>query len=122
MLYCTEGKGVANDYCLKFAAIGSTKVETKSLVKLKKSDFDDLKKAMKYGLDSDYTSENYVYLVTDKGADATFTGFSGKLSGNTHPYKVCTKHTLQKWTQHQIGGGGSTTAPDTPETEQTSAN
>ena len=119
MLYCEDGKGVSNEYCLKFAAIGAAKVETKSLVKLKKDDFDDLKKAMKYGLKDDYCTDEYVYLVTDKGADAAFTGFSGKLAGNTLPYKVCTKHTLQAWTQHQIGGGGSTTTPETPDTPET---
>ena len=118
MLYCMDGQGVANDYCLKFAAIGKAKVETKSLVKLTPSDFADLKKAMKYGLKDEFCADEYVYLLNSNGGDGVFTGFTGKLSGNTQPYKVCTKHTLQAWTQHQIGGGNSTGTPgtDTPAT------
>ena len=112
MLYCTEGQGVSNEYCLKFAAIGAATVETKALVKLMPADFEALKKAMKHGLREEYYTDNYVYLLNANGGDGVFTGFTNSLSGNTTPYKVCKIHTAQSWAQHQIGGGGgSTTEP-----------
>lgn len=111
MLYCVEGAGVSNEYCLKFAAIGAATVETKSLVKLMPKEFDALKKAMKHGLREEYYTDTYVYMLNADGGDGVFTGFNKGLSGNTKPYKVCTKHTLQAWMQNQIGGGGSATTP-----------
>ena len=112
MLYCTDGAGVANEYCLKFAAIGMAKVETKSLVKLTPDEFDAIKKAMKHGLLAEYYTDEYVYLLNKSGGDGVFTGFNNTLVGNTKPYKVCEKHTVQSWTQHQIGGGGPVETPE----------
>ena len=109
MLYCVDGAGVANEYCLKFAAIGSALVETKSLAKLTTDELEEIKKAMKHGLLEEYYMDEYVYLINKKGEDVAFTGFKNGLVGNTKPYKVCTTHTAQMWTQHQIGGGSAVT-------------
>ena len=101
--YCTEGMGVANEYCEKFASVGLAKVETKALVKMKPSTFEELKKAMKHGLVEEYYSDEYVYMLNSNGGDGVFKGFTNALSGNTKPYKVCTKHTHQAWVQYQFG-------------------
>ena len=109
MLFCVDGQGVSNEFCLKFAAIGSASVVTKSLVKMKAAEFDALKKAVKHGLREEYCTDIYVYMLNNDGGDGVFTGFTNSLSGNTKPYKVCTIHTAQSWMQYQIGGGGSAT-------------
>ena len=109
MLFCVDGQGVSNEFCLKFAAIGSASVVTKSLVKMKAAEFEALKKAVKHGLREEYRTDIYVYMLNNDGGDGVFTGFTNSLSGNTKPYKVCTIHTAQSWMQHQIGGGGSAT-------------
>ena len=105
--YCSEGQGVANEYCEKFAAVGMTKVETKSLVKMTPSTFAELKKAMKHGLEEMYYCDEYVYLLNSNGGDGVFKGFTNALSSNTKPYKACSKHNLQSWTQYQFGGGNT---------------
>ena len=105
--YCTTGGGVANDYCKKFAGAGALKIEKKALVKMKPSTFEELKKAMKHGLNDEYCSDEYVYLLNSSGGDGVFKGFTGKLGSNTKPYKVCTVHTLQAWTQYQVHGNVS---------------
>ena len=116
MLYCTEGQAVANEYCLKFAAIGKATVSSKALVKMIPADFEALKKAIKHGLREEYYMDSYVYLLNASGGDGVFTGFQNALKGNTKPYKVCEVHTMKSWTQHQIGGGGgsSDVTPETP--------
>ena len=111
--YCTEGKGVANEYCQKFASAGVCKVEEKALVKMRPSTFEELKKAMRHGLKDEYCSDEYVYLLNSSGGAGVFKGFTGKLTGNTKPYKVCTKHTLQAWTQYQLGASGPTEGEET---------
>ena len=109
MLFCVDGQGVSNEFCLKFAAIGSASVVTKSLVKMKAAEFEALKKAMKHGLREEYCTDIYVYMLNNDGGDGVFTGFNNSLNGNTKPYKVCSIHTAQSWMQNQIGGGGAAT-------------
>ena len=110
--YCTTGMGVANDYCVKFASVGLGAVENKSLVKLMPNDYEALKKAMKHGLQEEFYSDSYVYLLNSSGGDGVFAGFTNTMNSNTKPYKSCTMHTAQAWAQHMMGGGSS--APDTP--------
>ena len=117
--YCTEGKGVANQYCLLFAAAnaenpGGTPVTTpvtpdaagpvvkKSLVKMLPTEIEELLKAKKYNLLPAYLMDDYVYLVNDKGEPINFTGFEQNINlVEEAPYKVCTKHTQQAWEEYQ---------------------
>lgn len=101
--FCVTGDGVANEYCTKFAGIDSSvKVLQKSLLKLTKSDINEILDAKGAGLDAMYYQDNYVYLVTESGQDASFRGFSNNInSGITAPYKVCTVHTQASWNAAQ---------------------
>jgi len=117
--YCTEGKGIANQYCLLFAAAnaenpGGTPVTTpvipdatgpvvkKSLVKMLPTEVEELLKAKKYNLLPAYLMDDYVYLVNDKGEPINFTGFEQNINlVEEAPYKVCTKHTQQAWEEYQ---------------------
>ena len=110
--YCTEGGGVANDYCQKFADVGQNKVGSRALCKLTPTQFNEIKKAMRYGLKAAHYSDGYVYLLNSKGGDGAFHGFTGALSGNSKPYKVCTQHNQQAWTQYLLGQ----LTPETPTT------
>lgn len=108
--YCTEGGGVANEYCKKFAQIDALKLENKALLKLTQSQLDMLLKVKGKGLAADYLRNDYVYLVDKKGADAAFFGFDGKINrGLKLPYQVCTAHTKQSWEDY-------TTPPTEPPT------
>lgn len=116
--YCSGG-GVATEYCESFAATSSkVTVTTKSLVKLTQKDVDEIYKARKSGLVDMYLQDNYIYLVTSEGEDATFRGVDGKLSQSKNlPYALCPVHTKEAWDKHQssqpstdIGGStGNTT-------------
>jgi penicillin-binding protein 1A len=115
--YCVEGNGVANEYCKKFAEAGkSASTAAKALLKLTQKNITELLKAKPHGLDEMYLQDNYVYLVTDEGKDATFKGFAGNLNiGTASPYKVCTKHTKAAW-DAQVGQPEEPTAPTDPST------
>lgn len=96
--YCTEGHGVANAYCRRFAAVGALKLESKALLKLTQSQFDTLLKASGKGLSSDYLRNDYVYLVDKHGSAGSFYGFYGNVNeGLQLPYEVCRVHTQQSW-------------------------
>ena len=98
--YCTEGEGVANAYCKKFAKAGAIKVQDSSLVKLTKAQVEEIKKAGKYGLKDKYLSDNYVYLVNSEGEDGEFKGFKDELDGSA-PYVVCKVHTEEAWNEYK---------------------
>ena len=99
--YCTSGNGVATEYCKHFAEKDkAVKFAKKSLLKLTQGQFDEIKAAKNYGLEDFYTTDNYVYMVDNKGNDMTFTtGFNGTVDnkGVSAPYKVCTVHTKKAW-------------------------
>ena len=93
--FCVTGKGVANDYCKKFAEADSELCDVRqlSLVKLSSSEFSQIRTAGGYGLTSQYTMDEYVYLTS-----GNYHGFSGTANtGVEAPYVVCTKHTQQAW-------------------------
>ena len=104
--FCATGDGVATEYCKKFAGVDSAvSVVKKSLLKLTQKDITEMLKAKNEGLNEIYLQDNYVYLVTDDGKDASFKGFNNNLnSGTSSPYKVCTKHTQSAWEER----GGKT--------------
>ena len=116
--YCTEGHGVANEYCKKFAQIGALKLETKALLKLTQSQLQSMLRAKGKGLDANYLRDDYVYLIDKNGKPAVFHGFGGKLNQGTEaPYEVCRIHTKQSWEDYQTPP--ATTAPTQPPTQPT---
>lgn len=116
--YCTEGHGVANEYCKKFAQIGALKLETKALLKLTQSQLQSMLRAKGKGLDADYLRDDYVYLIDKNGKPAAFHGFGGKLNqGAEAPYEVCRIHTKQSWEDYQTPP--ATTVPTQPPTQPT---
>lgn len=116
--YCTDGKGVANDYCKKFADVGMLKLSQTSLVKLTASQIEEIRKASGYGLTSTYKTDTYIYQVDGSGNPVGFKGLNGDLSGE-EPCITCTKHTKAAWEQYKsenpwIDNPG-TTEPSDPE-------
>ena len=121
--YCSGGKGVANEYCKHFAAVDSSvKLSAIGLSKMTEDEIDEILKASKFGLQSKYVDDSYVYYVTKDGKDANFKGFHDNInSGISAPYKVCTDHTEQSWERYKdkhptvdsgsSTGGGSTATP-----------
>ena len=106
--YCATGDAVANEYCKKTSGASIVK---KSLLKLTQKDVTEILKAKNYGLDAMFLQDNYVYLVTESGKDASFKGFKNNInSGISSPYKVCTKHT-QANVNEQGGSNETTTVP-----------
>ena len=95
--YCPEGKMTANEYCKKFAEIGTLKLEKRSLVKMTRSLIDEIRKADKFGLSSKYVTDNYIYQVNKKGDPTEFQGIFKDLDTNGEPCKTCTVHTKAKW-------------------------
>ena len=121
--YCISGGGVANEYCLLFAAVENfdansgvlqAVVERHSLVKRTQEEIDYLNKAVPYDLWQELCSNKYVYLVDAQGNPAAFKGFltgfvKDPLTGaitvpgyipypdNTTPCFYCAEHTKEAW-------------------------
>ena len=100
--YCSGG-GVATEYCAKFAEVDtSVTVSDKALLKLTKSEIDEIKKAFYIGLSSTYKGDEYVYLVDARGNDAVFNGFNNNLNqAVSAPYVICSEHTQQAWEEYE---------------------
>ena len=106
--FCTEGGGVATEFCKKFAAAGKATIVPKSLVKLTQKEVDAIAKAGGYGLDSEYLRDDYIYLITNDGKDGSFKGLKGDKNMNvTAPYVLCGTHTEIEWKAFEAGQGGS---------------
>lgn len=120
--YCTEGHGVANEYCHKFESVGALLLEEKALVKMTQETIDTLVKAGKCGLLEQYLTDDYVYLVDANGNPQAFYGMNNDLTNTAGtPYISCTVHTKEAWenyvAQHPwLDGSGGTTTPE-PEPE-----
>lgn len=114
--YCTEGHGVANEYCRRFATVGALELENKALLKMTQEQLDELLRAAGKGLDGTYLRNDYVYLVDKYGVAGNFYGFYGGINQGLHlPYQVCTVHTRQSWEDYQIPI--VPTQPTEPDTE-----
>ena len=99
--YCTEGGGVANDYCHKFESVGALLLEKKALVKMTQATIDSLVKAGKVGLLEQYLTDDYVYLVDNAGNGVPFFGMHNDLDNPLDtPYVSCTIHTQEAWEQY----------------------
>ncbi|MBO4938425.1 MAG: transglycosylase domain-containing protein [Oscillospiraceae bacterium] len=92
--YCSSGNGVATEYCSQFPGV---EIVERSLVKMTKSEIDEIKAAGNYGLNSAYLDGSYVYYL-----DGDWHGFSGNANkGIEAPYLMCTEHTKEAWEAHQ---------------------
>ena len=91
--YCTEGKGVANEYCTRMGA----EVTKTSLTKLNKDEVKAIKDALKCGLSGGYPDETLVHYT-----DGDWHGYSGDLQpGKKEPHIVCTVHNADSFAQSQ---------------------
>ena len=87
MDYCVTGEGVATEYCSKFEDVEITQ---KSLVKLSKSEVEEIKRAKGKGLLDVYTQDGYVYYT-----DGEWHGFNKDHSDNSYSYLPCPVHTQE---------------------------
>ena len=115
---CSSGTGAATEYCSHFASVDKTVTVTqKALLKLKPKQFQEIQKAIGSGLTSQFTRDDYVYMIDNDGKDAPFHGFKNNVnSGVTAPYKVCTVHTQQAWLNYQTGIVAPPAQPTDPTT------
>ncbi len=94
LLDCCSGGGVATQACVNAAqSDGSVRITKRSLVKLTQKQIDEIMKAAPYRLLSDYTRNDYVYLINENGSDGNFRGMKNNLRQSiSAPYLVCPKH------------------------------
>ena len=91
---------MANDYCRKFAEAGKIKLSSTSLVKLTKTQINEITKAAGYGLSSKYVNEKAVYQVNSSGEPTDFKGFDGERSAGG-PCITCSVHTKEAWEKYK---------------------
>ena len=104
--YCSGG-GVATEWCKHFAAVDSSvKLRQEGLVKLTKSEINEILRAAPYRLISDYIRNDYVYLINSDGSDGVFKGFYNNLNNNA-PYVTCKVHTQSAWQQYDAQHPGA---------------
>jgi membrane peptidoglycan carboxypeptidase len=106
MDFCETCNAVANEYCKQFAAVGVCKVSKRSLYKMTKKGVDDLASAYSNGLMLVHASDNYIYLVDEKGNPLNnYHGILGKTNqGISAPYQVCNVHTKAQWDAYLTTG------------------
>ena len=101
--YCKTGNGVATDYCKKFAEVDKTvEIEEVALVKLTKSQLDEIIKAGTVGLEKAFLRDDYIYYINDDGTDVKA------------PYQVCTVHTKEAWEAYEKAHPSKPSNPTTP--------
>ena len=100
--YCSGG-GVATDYCQHFAEVDETvKISKVGLLRVTQEQIDEILKASKYGLDSNFVRNDYVYLIDKTGKDLPFTGIKEECNKDVEaPYVVCPVHTEKTWEEYQ---------------------
>ena len=92
--YCVTGGGVATEYCSKFPDV---EIASRALLRMSKSDVEDLKRASKNGLWAGFTDDRYVYYT-----DGDWHGFDGDANkGEKAPYIVCPEHNKKTWEAYQ---------------------
>lgn len=114
--YCKTGNGVATDYCKKFAEVDKTvEIEEVALVKLTKSQLDEIIRAGTVGLEKAFLRDDYIYYINDDGSDAEFHGINGNVNTNVKaPYQVCTVHTKEAWEAYEKAHPSKPGNPTTP--------
>ncbi len=100
--FCESCNAVANDYCKKLAEVGLAKISKRSLVKLTKSEVEDISEAAKNGLWAAHTADNFIYLVDSDGKPLNeYKGIDGDENiGVDAPYLVCKEHTSKQWQEY----------------------
>lgn len=111
--YCTGGHGVANEYCMHFAAVDGlttesgytpTVIEQRSLLKMTQSEIDTITQAIPYNVWPEFSGNGYVYLVDGSGEDDWFGGFAidgvEPYPNNSLPYIPCQVHTQAAWLEY----------------------
>ena len=103
MDYCVTGGGVATEFCRLFT---DSVVETRSLVKLTQDEVNEIRNALRVGLDSSYGNDGYVYYVDYYGNALAWYGFNGTASNTAGlPYLSCPLHT-QEYFQNYLPDQG----------------
>ena len=103
--YCVTGGGVATEYCSLFPDV---ELRACSLVKLNRTEIQEIRDAMSDGLYDFYWGNGFVYYVDNEGYDAPWHGFSGNVNlGSDLPYLVCPYHTQEAWEEFE-GTAGET--------------
>ena len=118
--YCTEGNGVATEYCALFAAAEAKDqmLVGASLVKLLQTDMEAILKAEKKGMSDYFLRNDYIYLINPDGTDAQFHGLKNDTNmGVSAPYIVCPVHTKEAWDAYQASI--TPTDPSIPEDPNT---
>jgi len=103
--FCSYGGGVATPFCSTYP---DSEVHARSLVKLTMDEVNEIQAADHVGLVDAYTMNNYVYLITNSGDDASWHGFYGNANyGVDAPYVTCEVHTqAQVLPEDDFGNGG----------------
>jgi hypothetical protein len=105
MEYCTEGKGVATEWCKHFASEEvidpkqRIKLEEIGLCKITQEELDKIVQLEEKGIWDEFLQDEWVYLVDEKGRDLnSYQGVKGELNQKAKaPYKVCELHTEETW-------------------------
>ena len=98
--FCTEGGGVANDYCAHYPESG---LVARSLVRMTQKEVQEIKDATRVGLIDAYLMNGYVYLINEDGTDGSWHGFYGNINdGIDAPYAMCQVHS-QSFTDDNAG-------------------
>ena len=88
--FCTEGGGVANDYCAQYPESG---LVARSLVRMTQKEVQEIKDATRVGLIDAYLMNGYVYLINEDGTDGSWHGFYDNINdGIDAPYAMCQVH------------------------------
>ena len=105
MEYCVEGEGWANEWCKHFAGeevedeAQRIKLEEKGICKMTQDELDEMLKAERHRLWSEFLEDDWVYLVDERGRDVnSYQGLHKDLNQKDEaPYKVCQLHTEESW-------------------------
>ena len=89
MDYCVTGGGVATPYCGLFEDVEITE---KALVKLSRSEVEEIKRAKTSGLQEIYYDDGYVYYT-----DGDWHGFNNDHPDNHYAYLSCPLHTQEAY-------------------------
>lgn len=95
--YCTEGGGVATDYCAMYPG---NQVVSRALVRMDAQEISEIRSAIGVGLDGTFFNDSYVYYT-----DGDWYGFSGNANMNAAaPYRVCPIHNANSWIPEETEG------------------
>lgn len=123
--WCTEGGGVANEWCQHFASeevdtAKRTTLKERAIVKVTQEILDEIVKAdedKNTTLWQEFLEDDWVYLIKENGKDDdSYKGISGDINQDVDaPYKVCTVHTQEAWEAYLASQVPPETEPTEPE-------